>query len=75
MGIERELLEKLEPSYLIKGCESGELRNSRTAMYWFWPAVWRKIKEKKFSNEVIDESVLKRKQNKTGYAPKNLSGI
>ena len=57
----------------IQGNYAGKLRNSRTPMYWFWLPVWRKIKAKKNTNEVIDDSVYQRlADKKLNYKPRNI---
>ena len=73
LSFDTERFGALDPAHLFKGDPNGELRNSRTAMYWFWRPFWRPVKEKKYSNEVIDDSVMSRRKNDPQYAPANLT--
>ena len=54
----------------IKPDYNGEMRNSYTALYWFWLPKWRKIYDDKDRKEVLDISVLERYKHKT--MPKNV---
>ncbi|MGZ3885418.1 MAG: DUF2235 domain-containing protein [Bacteroidia bacterium] len=77
------------PNYKFNPDYKGALRNSRTAMYWFWLPVRRQVCEKKrikkredgsqeevVTNEVIDDSVKKRYLDPSmRYTPSNLKGL
>jgi len=54
--------------------DKGELRNSYSLPYWFWPPRWRKIDiNNPLSNQTIDESVWERYKDKSRkYSPPNL---
>ena len=58
-------------------CDKGELRNSYSAMYWFWLPRWRKVDPTDaHTNQTIDESVwLRYKDSSKRYKPKNLKAI
>lgn len=70
---DKDCLGRLDPAHVFKADPNGELRNSRTAMYWFWRPFLRPIKEKKYSNEVIDYSVIDRRKKDPRYSPGNLA--
>ncbi|WP_205504619.1 DUF2235 domain-containing protein [Rufibacter psychrotolerans] len=59
-------LQGLEQNHL------GELRNSYTWKYWFWPPKIRTVTLKDGTNQVIDESVKQRMDEDGEYRPKNL---
>ena len=50
----------------------GELRNSYTPAFWFWPKIWRGIKTPNKVNETFDESVKMRLAKDGKYRPENL---
>ncbi len=68
-------LQKINPVQNVKPNALGELRNSRTLMYFLWKPFWRKVLQADFSNEVIDENVLKRVKGDKSYTPENLKGL
>jgi uncharacterized protein (DUF2235 family) len=57
---------------LIKCNPWGELRNSYSLPFWFWPPVWRTVTLNDDSRQVIDESVLERFREIYQYRPRNL---
>lgn len=56
----------------IKGNPWGELRNSYTPLFWFWPPVWRSITLNDETRQTIDESVQERVREMYQYRPRNL---
>lgn len=67
-----------EPPHIKENeCDKGELRNSYSPFYWFWPPKWRKIDVKDpLTNQTVDPSVLDRYKDKTRkYAPPNLKAV
>lgn len=57
----------------IKPDHKGEIRNSYTPMYWFWPPAQRSISlNDKNSNQSIDDSVFSRWNDDNSYRPPNL---
>ena len=67
-----EKLLALNPKHELTFNPKGELRNSRSAMYWFWRPTWRTLSLNKDSNETLDESVIKRMELDSNYRPRNL---
>jgi uncharacterized protein (DUF2235 family) len=53
----------------------GVLRDSYTAPYWFWRKIWRQVKAKQFTNEVIDDSVYERINTDATYHPGNMKSL
>ena len=67
-----EKLSKLNPKHELSFNPTGELRNSRSAMYWFWLPKWRALSLNNETNETLDESVIKRMELDSNYRPGNL---
>jgi len=53
----------------------GKLRDSYTPPFWFWPKVWREVKNEKHLNQQFDESVDLRLNEMKSYRPHNLNKI
>jgi uncharacterized protein (DUF2235 family) len=68
-------LDKLDPPHRLKPNAEGELRNSRTLMYFFWLPVNRALLKGKNSNEKLDESVRQRYLSDKSYRPAGLNDI
>ncbi len=64
----QDVLDKIKPDY------KGVLRNSYSAMYWFWRPVWRTININDDNNQSIDDTVYERYKTHPEYKPKNIDG-
>jgi uncharacterized protein (DUF2235 family) len=63
-------LGSLQPNY------KGELRNSYTAKYMFWPRIWRKVNTADANGyQTIDDSVMERYKADKRYRPRNIRSL
>lgn len=61
------------PLINVSEFDKGEIINSYTTFYWFWLPRRRKMRIKKDTNEIIDESAWNLFYNNSKYRPQGLS--